>query len=376
MFSHLYASPNQQLLPFPEYIKRCRTLIEERRVDLQGKAPEDIEHIINTNAPYELKPVGRPKYGALLIHGLLNCPFVMKEVGASLQAQGVLTRSILLPGHGTRPEDLLHVTYQDWIQSVLYGINSLRQEVDHVYLVGYSTGAALSVHQALLDEQITGLILLSPAIKIKAPVDLLIGWRRLVKLLTKNKLWVYRDKEVDYAKYQSIPFNAVTQVSLLAKKIETLIAAKPVTCPIFMAMSHEDETISSHTATNFFKRMSNPRSELLLYSATMQTPQDSRINIRLTENNALRIKDFSHLSILFSPINPHYGLAGDYIYASNHNKENILYGAYNSVEIDTYNLLYQLGLTKLKRQELTYNPDFDFMAEKIKAFVLSTTKST
>src|SRR5262249_32725942 len=156
------------------------------------------------------------------------------------------------------------------------------------------------------------------------------------------------------------------------QQINKLVKTKPVSCPIFMAISHEDETISSNKATHFFSNMPNARNQLLLYSATNKAVDNPHIQIRLTKDNALRIKDFSHLSLLFSSTNSHYGLEGDYIYASNPQKENIFYGAYNPIEIDAYNLLYSLGLTKFKRQELTYNPDFDFMMQRMTNFVLNS----
>lgn len=355
------------LLPFSEYIKRCRAMIATRRTDLLDKGA-NIELILNTNSPFELTPSTRPTHGALLIHGLLNSPFALHDVGVSLQQNGMLVRSILLPGHGTHPSDLLDVSYEDWIEAVRYGIATLRQEVEHVFLVGYSTGAALAVHEALLDHDIAGLILLAPAFKIKAPVDLMVNWKRLTKFFTTHKKWVCETEEIDYAKYQSIPFNAVIQVSKLTGLIEKLATDHALPCPMFMSISHEDETVSCKDAIDFFKSQSHPNSQLLLYSANKKKFNDPRIHIRLTENSDMNIKNFSHLSVLTAPSNPHYGVNGDYVYASS-NQEDVLYGAYNSVELDAYRLLYDLGITKFKRLELTYNPDFDFMAKQISLFI-------
>ena len=200
-------------LIFPEYINRCREIIAERRTDTVHGVTPNAQHIINANCPYELYPEepilgadNKLKYGALLIHGLFDCPFSVRDLGSQLQKQGILCRSILLPGHGTRPSDLISVSYHDWIHAVHYGIETLKKEVNHIFLVGYSTGAALSVYHALRHQDIAGLVLIAPAMKIKAPVDSLMGWHHLVKWIRKNRAWVYKEDELDYTKYSSIPF--------------------------------------------------------------------------------------------------------------------------------------------------------------------------
>ncbi len=64
-------------LGFSEYILQCKALIQRTRADL-AQNPQ-AEKIIEANTPYELKPRDNKTYshGALLIHGLLDSPFVM-----------------------------------------------------------------------------------------------------------------------------------------------------------------------------------------------------------------------------------------------------------------------------------------------------------
>lgn len=361
-------------LPFSEYIARNRALIEKRRTDLQ-KTGLDANIIINANSPFELYPNtinknSQSKFGALLIHGLLDSPLSLRDIGLRLQANGVLCRAILLPGHGTIPHDLLHVSYQEWIQAVRYGVETLRREVDHIFLIGYSTGAALSVHQALTDPQIAGIVLLAPAIKVKAPVDIVVAWHRLLKVFSSEQQWLYREEEIDYAKYHSIGFNAVTQVTELTKLLYKLKQAHTLSCPLFMAVSREDETISSHSAIDFFINLPNKENKLLLYTSVDHPYPDQRIVTRQTCCPELGIKHFSHVSIPFAPDNPHYGPNGDYVYASRAKTKNVIYGAYNRIEVNASDLLHKLNLLRKRRCELTFNPDFEFMSEMISNFIL------
>ncbi len=358
-------------LPFAEYIARCRDIIMTQRLDLEKKNPNP-ELIIEANSPFEFRPAHphKIKYGALLIHGLLDCPFSLRDIGLRLQSQGILSRAILLPGHGTRPSDLLHVSYHDWLQAVRYGVESMRQEVDYLYLIGYSTGAALSVYQAMQDTSIAGMILLSPAIRIKTPVHIVVGWHYLVKWITKNnEPWIYNKEEIDYTKYKSIAFNPVNQVNKLTQVLYELGQHRHLNTPMLMIVSREDETISSHRALNFFSGFATPDSQLLLYTSLEHRYPDPRILTRLSRYPDLHINHLSHMSIPFAPTNAHYGQQGDYPRASRP-ADHICYGAYNVIEENTYRMLRGMKAVKFLRQELTYNPDFDFMAEKITAFIL------
>jgi esterase/lipase len=387
MIGNLSASMNDTIvrypisdsgLPFADYIAYSQALIKERRTDLQASRFTHPEHIIDANSPFEFYPVNpikqgeRIKYGALLIHGLFDCPFSFRDIGHRLQHQGILCRSILLPGHGTTPSDLLNVSYHDWIQATRYGIETLKRDVDQLFLVGYSTGAALSVYHALHDTQIAGVVLLAPAIKIKAPVDTLFSWRYLVKWLSSNRQWIYREDEIDYAKYLSIAFNPVSQVNNLTDVINELHQQRSLDCPVLMVMSREDETVSSHMAIDFFSSLPNPKNRMLLYTGYDHRYPDARILPRLTHYPDLHTQHFSHVAIPFAPNNQHYGQEGDYKYASRINQRDVTYGAYNRLEESSYDFLYQLGLLKYKRRQLTYNPDFDYMANMIHNFIIQT----
>lgn len=363
-------------IPFSEYINLCRAHIQERRNDLENQHI-DQNRIIEANSPFELYPripdhaeKKNFKYGALLVHGLLDCPFSLKDIGEQLQKNGILTRAVLLPGHGTRPEDLMQVSYQDWIQTVRYGIESLRNEVDHVFLIGYSTGATLSLYQSFYDPLIAGIVLLAPAFKIKEPLNKLLHWQPLIELLKKNMTWINQDIECDYTKYRSLAFNAVLQLSQLMDELNGLTHKCAVSMPVLMIAIHEDETISTKSAVDLFSHLPHEDNKLLLYASKEHPYTDSRILTRLAQYPDFNIQHLSHVSLPISPSNFHYGHEGDYLYASKIPAEELVYGAYNRIEVNYYKWLYQLGIVKQKKQELTFNPDFSFMSENIVKFIV------
>lgn len=371
-----YPIPDHSV-PFSEYISRCRSIIEKNRIDLQQNSNVDKNIIIAANSPFELYPhhAKSLKYGALFIHGLFDSPFTLKDVALRLHANGMLTRAILLPGHGITPGSLINASYQDWIQIVRYGVETLRHEVDHIYLVGYSTGAVLALYHSLQDPQISGIVMLSPAIQVKRSIEIITQAHWLTGLIVGNKQWLDIADEVDYAKYRSLALNGPTQVSLLIKTTKKLLKQHAIPCPLLLVVTKEDETISSRAAIQFFSRLTEKQHRLLLYSAANKHYHDPRILVRNGRYPEYHIKNLSHISLPFSPDNHHYGKDGDYVYATRLNTEEIIYGACDRFEEKYYDLLYKFGLAKQKHRQLTFNPDFDFMMEQIMQFLSTTTSN-
>ena len=139
-------------LNFADYIAESTKIITQHRVDLHS---ENATQIITANSPFEFRPKTSGRYGALFIHGLLDSPFSMREIALYLQSQGILSRAIVLPGHSTVPGALLHTDYHEWLQALRYGIASFTQtqEVERIFLIGFSTGASLALLHTLQNEK-------------------------------------------------------------------------------------------------------------------------------------------------------------------------------------------------------------------------------
>lgn len=354
-------------LNFTDYITQCKTLISQHRLDLNTA---HAEHIITANAPFELRPEQPAKCGALLIHGLLDSPLNMHDIGLELQAQGVLTRAILLPGHGTVPGDLLNVDYEQWLQAVRYGIATFSQEVDQLFLIGYSTGASLALYHGLQKtDQIAGIVLLAPALKINSAFAGIANWHKIISWAWPRAAWVYQDpnETLDYAKYSSIPFNAVYQVHRLAAAIKK---EKPSCLPLLFALVQNDNTVCSRAALDYFQHQMNPKNHLVLYGNKFDTAIDPRITQRHSSYPLLRIRDFSHLALPVSPRNSHYGENGDYPLASHVQKEDqTMYGEFTPNQIHFNEWLFKLKLSQHHYQRLTFNPDFDFLMKMMGQFL-------
>lgn len=110
----------------------------------------------------------RTEYSVLLIHGLNDSAYYMDDIAALLHTQGFNVLTVLLPGHGTDTRDMLEVTAEQWRAEVERGLQMASLIGRKVIVGGFSLGGALSIDAALRRSDIHGLLLFSPAIKLRS----------------------------------------------------------------------------------------------------------------------------------------------------------------------------------------------------------------
>ncbi|WP_033293450.1 alpha/beta hydrolase [Amycolatopsis jejuensis] len=103
--------------------------------------------------------------GFLLCHGFTGTPDGLRAWGAHLAAEGFAVRCPLLPGHGTRWQDLNRTTWQDWYGVVREELLALRAECDQVFVGGLSMGGTLTLRLAEeFGADLTGIVLVNPSV--------------------------------------------------------------------------------------------------------------------------------------------------------------------------------------------------------------------
>ena len=101
--------------------------------------------------------------GVLLVHGFTGSPASMKPWAHSLAERGYAVEVPLLPGHGTRWQDLNRVAWTDWYAEAEAGFDRLRQSCEAVVVAGLSMGGAVVLR--LAEErgtQVSGVVLVNP----------------------------------------------------------------------------------------------------------------------------------------------------------------------------------------------------------------------
>lgn len=109
--------------------------------------------------------------GVLLCHGFTSTPLTMRPWAEFLAEAGLSVSVPLLPGHGTRWQDMTPTGWPDWYAEVERALLELSECCEQVFVGGLSMGGALALRLAQCHAaRVAGLLLVNPAV-------LLTDWR-------------------------------------------------------------------------------------------------------------------------------------------------------------------------------------------------------
>ncbi|MCW9033770.1 MAG: lysophospholipase [Rhodospirillales bacterium] len=316
--------------------------------------------------------------GFLYVHGLSDSPYLLKDIRESISTAYPCAkqRGILLPGHGTIPGDQLVMSRDQWMNITRYGVNSFENKTKQIFMVGFSTGTALSlryVNEKEADKRVSGLVFLSPALKARtalAPLTVIL--RYFMDFSEVNN-------DEDAAKYESFSFNAGAEFYLLTKGLTDKDYPK-LNIPVFMASSADDQTVNSQAAREFFCTKAQPGKRAMLWYKSAFPEEKEPLTCDGIEDLSpkspeTKVINYAHTGLTMAPKDRHYGFNGNY-------KNCLIYGTeganYQGCKEDNGGSVYgEKNLVKkpdykwqgkyLRRG--TFNPHFETMAVRINDFL-------
>jgi carboxylesterase len=166
----------------------------------------------------------------------------MRPWGEFLHSKGYTVRVPLLPGHGTQPEDLNKVKWQEWPAKVEFELSELRKTCDVVFLVGLSMGGGTVLNVAAsIDNEIAGLILVNPMIHVKGvPVELAFFLSRFQKMRTSVGDDIKRPGITEWG-YDALPTRGVYQLLKMLRITRGNLGK--ITVPVQLFHSVDDHTL-------------------------------------------------------------------------------------------------------------------------------------
>lgn len=386
---HAVAVPSSDMA-FSEYAtstrKHLRDTLAATRFDRESAPFGDFEldQVVDMRAPFALAPdrmtceqkgktlAHGDKVGFLMVHGLTDSPFWLRDVRDTLRDRFPCARfhGVLLPGHGTVPGDLTEVTFADWLDTVSYGVAAFDDDIDHVIPVGYSMGAALIGRNSATtghDPRIRAMIMLSPGLAAKSDLAWLSPYMRHVRK------WVGRGTNNDPGKYGSMAMNAAAEFHLLTEPYRDGSIGL-IDTPAFLVISSDDQTVDPLVAIDFFCNniVASPK-KMIWYQGEIHAPeghpQCDDIDIIASANDEMRTINHAHTAITNHPENAVYGINGVIHDCSHYDDpehlarcragDGTMYGERNLVDSATAGTL----------RRGTFNPDFVPMMDKIVGFI-------
>jgi esterase/lipase len=303
-----------------------------------------------------------------MVHGLSDSSFVTRDLANFFSEQGFEVLSVLLPGHGTCPGDLLAVTWRDWLGALRAAVDALSLDNDEVYVCGFSLGAALGLYHALLDPRVAGLFLFAPALQLPRITAFAHGLQGLSRWLPHLR-WIDVQPDEDPYKYESMSTNAVVQTAHLVEHLQRLRRLRDLKVPLFVVASEDDLTVIGPAALDFFRDASSDVKRMLYFTRnTPAVPDHVRlIYSRIPER---RIVSAAHTSMIVAPDNPHYGEQGAYSFCTHYYRTD--QADYERCKARQEDYLGEIGQQTEHHhilRRLTFNPWWDALLDELKGFI-------
>ena len=202
----------------------------------QAEQPIHNPHLNGRSFHFDGGPVG-----VLLIHGLTATTTEVSLLAKNLHDSGYTISAPLLPGHGTKPEDLYDITWNDWAWEVEMQYQRLATLCDHVFVGGESTGAVLALELALRHPEIAGLLCYAPAIKLPVPTSQELQMRAIspiINELPKNSMGT----NPYWQGYRVYPLRAALELIRLGRYVRRRL--EEIHQPTLVVQGRNDKTIS------------------------------------------------------------------------------------------------------------------------------------
>ncbi|HEX7734399.1 MAG TPA: alpha/beta fold hydrolase [Ktedonobacteraceae bacterium] len=210
--------------------------------------------VTQSDADKEAQAARTAKAGVLLVHGLNGSISDMVEIEELLRKNGLVTRNLLLPGHGSHVRDMLRQGWPEWAAAVRAAYRGLRHQCEHVLLVGHSLGGALCLHTAA-HEEVAGVV------SMCAPISMRFWMRPLIR--AGKYLWplvpTIREDVSDPAarlRYTRDVYRwtAMGPVESMMNYLPTLRTELPrVTAPALIMVANRDHVVSPRDGREIYQ---------------------------------------------------------------------------------------------------------------------------
>lgn len=182
--------------------------------------------------------------GCIMFHGLTGTSWVFHELKELLEKKGFIVVAPLLPGHGTTPEDLNRVAWEEWTDFARKAYEELRSRCDSIFIFGLSMGGAIALYLAS-EVPCQGVVSLSAPVRFrKFWVWTLPIMRLFVRYWRKNG---DSDSQLpEEVGYDCYPLSSLSQMLRLLRRMRSQL--KNVQCPVLIMHSKGDVRVSARNA--------------------------------------------------------------------------------------------------------------------------------
>jgi carboxylesterase len=211
--------------------------------------------------------------GCLVVHGFASSPGEVRWLAQHMADAGFTTLAPRLPGHGSDPHDLRRVQRRDWLTALLDAYAVLRDQCDHVVVVGHSMGGLLSLRLSL-EVEVEGVAVLASPVQFGGRLIHYARWLKFVLPYTDQsdrgplgdlvKAEQVRRGEaaIGRVRYDRWATAAVAQVYALSQEVDARLPDLRV--PLLLVYSEADETAPPFNGQRILARAGSPDKSLVV----------------------------------------------------------------------------------------------------------------
>ncbi|GED87491.1 alpha/beta hydrolase [Streptomyces sp. NPDC091412] len=194
--------------------------------------------------------------GVLLCHGFTGSPQSLRPWGRYLAERGLTVSLPLLPGHGTRWEDMQLTGWPDWYAEVDRELRVLRESCTRVFVAGLSMGGALALRLAARHgDALAGVVVVNPANKVHGLSAYALPVARHVVRTTKG---IASDIALEGAAelgYDRVPLHAAHSLRNFFRMVDGELPQ--VTQPLLLLRSPQDHVVPPVDSARILGRVSS-----------------------------------------------------------------------------------------------------------------------
>lgn len=201
------------------------------------------------------------RIGVLLSHGFTGSPVSMRPWGQHLADAGFTVRVPLLPGHGTRWQDLNRTRWPDWYSALDRALDDLVDRCDAVVACGLSMGGALVLRLAeRRPADIDALVVVNPAVHLEHRALPFVKYLRHVVPAIQGIAGDIKKPGAEEAGYSMTPLHALHSQTELWADVRAHLSR--ITQPLLYFRSPEDHVVDDSSTPIIMNGVSSSVAEL------------------------------------------------------------------------------------------------------------------
>ncbi|MFF8956997.1 alpha/beta hydrolase [Streptomyces sp. NPDC014894] len=194
--------------------------------------------------------------GVLLCHGFTGSPQSLRPWAEYLAERGLTVSLPLLPGHGTRWQDMQLTGWQDWYAEVDRELRELLARCSAVFVFGLSMGGALTLRLAAKHgDAVRGVVVVNPANKVHGAAAAALP---VLRHLVRSTAGVANDIAKPGARevgYERVPVRAAHSLRNLLRLVDAELPQ--VTQPMLLLHSPQDHVVPPADSARVLGRVSS-----------------------------------------------------------------------------------------------------------------------